>query len=230
MSLTVSGPIKVFAVVAALAGLGLIGGMMFLGRPPAEADAAPIVLPSKKLTGPLAAIGKATKVASKANAAAARPAKVAASAKVKPAAKPKVTKAAPAAKADVKARAKPKPVAKAKAEKHYRRIATNGLPMRIAVALNKHSVVVVALWSKGGKIDQMARDEAARGATAAGAAFIPLDLLRDVREAEALTLKLGVVLRAPAILIFTRPDVVSLTLGGFQDHETVAQAAANALR
>jgi hypothetical protein len=230
MKLTVSGPVKVFAVVAALAAVALVGGMMFLGRPPAEVDAAPIVLPKKKTTGPLAAIGKAKLVASKANAAAAKPAKVAGSAKAKPAAKPKATKAAPAAKAGAKARAKPKLPPKAKAEKHYRGIATNGLPMRIAVALNRHSVVVVALWSKGGKIDAMARDEAARGAGAADAAFVPLDVLGDAREAEALTLKLGVVLRAPGVLVFKRPDVLALTLDGFQDHETVAQAAANALR
>jgi hypothetical protein len=230
VNLTVSGPIKVFAVVAVLAGLALVGGMTFLGRPPAEEDAAPIVLPTKKTTGPLAAIGKAEQVAAKANAAAAKPAKVAASAKAKPAVKPKVTKAVPAAKAGAKAKAKPKLPPKAKAEKHYRGIATNGLPMRIAVALNTHSVVVVSLWSKGGKIDEMARDEAARGAGAAGAAFIPLDLLGDARQAEALTLKLGVVLRAPGILIFTRPDVLSFTLTGFQDHVTVAQAAANVLR
>jgi hypothetical protein len=102
--------------------------------------------------------------------------------------------------------------------------------MRIVVALKNHPVVVVSLWSKGGKIDEMSRDEAARGAAAAGAAFVPIDLLTDAREAEALTLKLGVVIRSPGILIFTRPDALSLSLDGFQDHETVAQAAANVLR
>jgi hypothetical protein len=232
VNLTVSGPIKVFAVVAALAAVALVGGMMFLGRPPAEADAAPIVLPTKK-TGLLKAIGKAKVVGAKANASAARPAKVAAGAKAKAAAKPKATRAAPAAKAPAKAakvHAKPKLPPKAQAEKHYRGIAANGLPMRIAVALNRHSVVVVAVWSKGGKIDEMARDEAARGAGATGAAFVPLDVLGDAREAEALTLKLGIVLHAPGVLIFTRPNVLALTLDGFRDHETVAQAAANALR
>lgn len=213
MELTVSGPIKVFAVVAVLAALALGGGMMFLGRPPAEADASPIVLPRKEGTGPLQAIGKAQKVAAKANAAVAKPAKVAATAK--PVAAPKPV---------AKPKPKPKPAAKPKL------IAANGLPTRIVSGLRERSVVVVALWSKGGKIDEMARDEAAKGAASAGAGFIALNVVGDSREAEALTLKLGVVLRAPGILIFTRPDVVSLTLGGFQDHETVAQAAANALR
>jgi hypothetical protein len=97
-------------------------------------------------------------------------------------------------------------------------------------ALRDRPVVVVALWSRGGKIDELARDEAAKGAASARAGFVALNVIGDSREAEALTLKLGVVLRAPGILIFTRPEVVSLTLGGFQDHETVAQAASNALR
>lgn len=214
MELTVSGPIKVFAVVAALAGLALVGGMMFLGRPPAEVDAAPIVLPRKKsdATGPLAAIGKAKNVAAKANAAAAKPAKVTATATAK--AKPKPVK----------------PVAKPKVAAKPKLIAANGLPTRIVTALRDRPVVVVALWSRGGKIDELARDEAAKGAASARAGFVALNVIGDSREAEALTLKLGVVLRAPGILIFTRPEVVSLTLGGFQDHETVAQAASNALR
>jgi hypothetical protein len=230
MSLTVSGPIKVFAVVAALAGLALVGGMMFLGRPPAEADAAPILLPKKKTTGPLAAIGKAQQVATKANAAVAGPAKVAAAATGEPT--PVVAAAKPKAVAKPKplATAKPKPKPKPKVAVKPRLVAANGLPTRIVRALRDRPVVIVALWAKGGKIDELARDEAAKGAASAGAGFVALNVLGDAREAEALTLKLGVVLRAPGILIFTRPDMVSFTLGGFQDHETVAQAAANALR
>lgn len=222
MSLSVSPAIKIFAAVAALAAVALLGGMMFLGRPPAEVDAAPIVLPRKQTAGPLPlkAIGKAKQVAAKANAAAAKPAKVDATAQpAKPAAKPKVA-------ATAKPKPKPKPAAKPKPQL----IAANGLPTRIVTALRSRPVVVVALWSNGGKIDEMARDEAAKGAASAGAGFVPLDLLGNTREAESLSLKLGVILRAPGILIFTRPDVVSLSLPGFRDHETVAQAAANALR
>lgn len=220
MNLTVSGPVKVFIVVAVVAAVALMGGMMFLGRPPAETDAAPIVLPKKKTeAGMLESIGKAKRVAAKANAAAAAPEAVAGTAKAKAEAP-----AAPAAKPAPKAKAQPKPKAKPPL------IAANGLPNRIVTALRSRPVVVVALWSRGGTIDSMARDEAERGAAGAHAGFVSLNVLGDAREAEALTLKLNVVLHAPAILIFTRPDVVSLTLTGFQDHETVAQAAANALR
>jgi hypothetical protein len=227
VSLTLSPAVKVFALVGVLAALALVGGMTFLGRPPADADAAPVVLPRKKTSsGPLAAIGQAKQVAAKANTAAAKPAKLAATPTPKPAkpvAKPKVV-----VKLKPKAAVKPKP--KPKAAVKPKLVAANGLPMRIMTALRDRPVVVVALWSKGGKIDEMARDEAGRGAASARAGFVGLNVLGDAREAEALTLKLGVVLRAPTILIFTRPGVVSLTLGGFQDHETVAQAAANAVR
>ncbi len=225
MSLTVSPAVKVFAVVGVLAALALMGGMMFLGRSPAEVDAAPIVLPKQK-TGVLAGVG-AEKVAAKANAAVKKPSPVAGTAKsakaVATSARPK-----PAATPKPQPAAKPKPApATAKTPSL---IAANGLPTRIAGALQRHSVVVVSLWSTGGKIDAMSRDEAAAGAASAGAGFVPLDLVKNSREAQALTLKLGIVLRSPGILVFTRPNVVSLSLDGFRDRETVAQAAANALR
>jgi hypothetical protein len=221
VSLNVSPAVKVFALVALLAAVALGGGMMFLGRAPAEADASPIVLPKKK-TGPLKAIGAAEKVAAKANAAVAKPAVVAGTSKAPaPAAKPKAV-----AKPQAVVKPKPKPAPAKKPSV----IAANGLPTRITSALQHKSVVVVALWSTGGKIDAMARDEAAAGAAAAGAGFVPIDLVANSREAQALTLKLGIVLRSPGILVFTRPDVVSLSLDGFRDRETVAQAAVNALR
>src|SRR6266511_3552633 len=187
-----------------------MGGMMFLGRSPAEVDAAPIVLPKQK-TGVLAGVGAAEKVAAKANAAVKKPSPVAGTAKsakaVATSARPK-----PAATPKPQPAAKPKPApATAKTPSL---IAANGLPTR----------------STGGKIDAMSRDEAAAGAASAGAGFVPLDLVKNSREAQALTLKLGIVLRSPGIIVFTRPKVVSLSLDGFRDRETVAQAAANALR
>ena len=50
------------------------------------------------------------------------------------------------------------------------------------------------------------------------------------REAEALTLKLGIMLRAPTVLLFTSGGKLANTLEGFRDRETVGQAALNALR
>lgn len=211
MSLAVSPAVKVFALVAALAAFVLVGGMMFMGGEP-EAEVTVSALPTKKPTTLLDAPARAKKVAAKAKAAAAAKQAVATPAKAKPAATAPKAKAKPAA----------TPV--------VRTVASNGLPMRIMVALRSHNVVVVSLWGTGGKIDEMSRDEAAAGAAAVGAGFVSLNVIGQGRAAEALTLKLGVVLRAPGVLLFTSGGKLANTLGGFHDRETVAQAALNALR
>ncbi len=192
--MTVSAPVKIFALVGVLAAVVLGGGMMFVGGG-VEAEPAAIVLPKKASVVP------------------ATPAKPVA----KPAAKKPAAEPAPA---------KPKPVKPARAPL----IAANGLPSRLVSALRRENVVVLALWGSGGTIDQLALDEAAAGAAASGVGFIPLNVLESDREAEALTLKLGVVLRAPTVLFFTGSGELALRLDGFRDRETVAQAALDALR
>jgi hypothetical protein len=217
-----------FALVGLLAALVLGGGMMFLGRGTADVDAAPAVIPTKKV-GLADAPAAAKKVADKANAAATKPLE-----KTSPAstsAKPKAAaKAKPAAKPAANVKPAPKPVAKKPAPAQYHGIATNGLPMQIALALRSDDVVVVALWGSGGKIDALSRDEARAGAKAAGAGFVALNVIEHAREAEALTLQVGSLLRAPAVLVFTRPKTVANRLDGFRDRESVAQAALDALR
>lgn len=208
MGAQVSAPIKVFALVGVLAALVLGGGMMFMGRGTADVDTSPVVIPSKK-AGLLDAPAAAKKVAAKASAAARN-----------------AGKTTPAAKAPAKAAAKPKPAVKAPVQL----IAANGLPSRLVSELRTHDVVIVALWGSGGKIDAMSRDEAAAGADAARAGFVPIDVIKNSREAEALTLELGFVLRAPAILVFKQPGTLANSLDGFRDRETVAQAALDALR
>ena len=214
--MNVSAPIKIFALVGLLAALVLGGGMMLLGPKPSDVDDTPVALPTKK-AGVADAPPAAKKVAANANAAA------------KKAVAPAATKVEPMAKAAAKA--KPKPAAKKPAPvESLRGVATNGLPMQIAVALRRHDVVVVSLWGTGGKIDGVARDEARAGATAAGAGFVALNVIDHAREAEALTLQIGSLLRAPAVLVFTRPKTVANRLDGFRDRDTVAQAALAALR
>jgi hypothetical protein len=198
VGVTVSAPVKIFALVGVLAAVVLGGGMMFLGGG-VEAEPAAIVLPKQ---------------------AAALPATPA-----KPVAKPK-----PAAAKPKPAAAKPKPVQKPAKPKRAPLIAANGLPYRVVSTLRRENVVVLALWGSGGKIDRLALDEAAAGAAAAGVGFVPLNVLQSNREAEALTLKLGVVLRAPTVLFFTGSGDLALRLDGFRDRETVAQAALDALR
>lgn len=198
--MTVSAPVKIFALAGVLAAVVLGGGMMFLGGG-VEAEPAAIVLPKKATAVP------------------ALP--------TKPAAKPKAAAAKPKAKPVA---AKPKPVQKPAKPVRAPLIAANGLPYRVVSTLRRENVVVLALWGSGGKIDRLALDEAAAGAAAAGVGFVPLNVLQSNREAEALTLKLGVVLRAPTVLFFTGSGDLALRLDGFRDRETVAQAALDALR
>lgn len=198
--MTVSAPVKIFALAGVLAAVVLGGGMMLLGGG-VEAEPAAIVLPKK------------------ATAVSALP--------TKPAAKPKPAAAKPKPKPVA---AKPKPVQKPAKPVRAPLIAANGLPYRVVSTLRRENVVVLALWGSGGKIDRLALDEAAAGAAAAGVGFVPLNVLQSNREAEALTLKLGVVLRAPTVLFFTGSGDLALRLDGFRDRETVAQAALDALR
>lgn len=203
MGVTVSTPVKLFALVGVLAAAVLGGGMMLLGGGVA-AEPAAVVEPTPAALLP----------------------------KPKPAAKPKpAPEAKPAAETKPAPRPAPKPKTAAKpTAKPVRLVAANGLPMRLVSALRREDVVVLALWGSGGKIDQLALDEAAAGAAASGAGFVPLNVLQSSKEAEALTLKLGVVLRAPTVLFFTGSGDLALRLDGFRDRETVAQAALDALR
>jgi hypothetical protein len=207
VSLAVSPAVKVFALVGVLAALVLVGGMMLMGGE-TEADLGADAVPATP-SGLLDAPARATKVAAKAKANAAAKQAAATPAKAKPAAK-----AVPAAKPKVKAGP----------------LASNGLPTEIMISLRSHNVVVVSLWGTDGKIDAMSRDEAAAGAAASGAGFVPINVIQRGRLAEALTLKLGVMLRAPTVLFFTDGGQLANTLNGFNDRETVAQAALNALR
>jgi hypothetical protein len=212
VSLAVSPAVKVFALVGILGALVLGLGMMLMAGG-TETEPTAVVLPKKQ--GVLDAPARAKKVAAKANAAAAAKKAVATPA----------TPAKPTAKTKPAAKAAPKAQASASSG-----VATNGLPMPIMVELRSHNVVIVSLWGTGGTIDAMSRDEAAAGASAVGAGFVPLNVLEQGRLAEALTLKLGVVLRAPTVLLFTSGGKLVNTLDGFRDRETVGQAALDALR
>jgi len=209
VSLAVSPAVKVFALVGVLAVLVLGGWTMLMGGE-TDTDLSAEAVPADQ-SGLLDAPARAKKVAAKAKADAAAKQAVATPAKANPAAK-----AAPAAKPKVEVKAKP--------------IASNGLPTEIMVSLRSHNVVVVSLWGTDGKIDEMSRNEAAAGASAVGAGFVSFNVIERGRQAEALTLTLGRMLRAPTVLLFTSGGKLANTLEGFRDRETVGQAALNALR
>jgi hypothetical protein len=124
--------------------------------------------------------------------------------------------------------------------------APNGLPFAVARALQKHPVVVVALYQASREataaqrrravagtsaaaavgIDQLALGEAAAGAKDAHAGFVGVDVLSQ-REASPLAALLGP-LADPTVLVYARPATLTVQIPGFADRATVAQAAVDA--
>jgi hypothetical protein len=106
------------------------------------------------------------------------------------------------------------------------KLVTNGLPVKIALALRKHPVVVVSLAQPGASLDQLAAGEAKAGADEMGAGFLQLDVFRQ-HPGTAILRKLGV-LTTPAVLVVKRKGGVYAEFKGFVDRDVVAQAVADA--
>lgn len=151
--MTVSVPIRIFALVGLLAAAGLAVWMLDLNRAHSSSSPSP-------------ATTAAATHASATHAAAAPATTTAAAAPTHPAAHAATpTKPAPVAK-----RAKPRVQLLA------------GLPAPVAKALRKRPVVVVALYARGGS-DSSALSEARAGAAAAHAPFLAIDVLRSKANA-----------------------------------------------
>jgi hypothetical protein len=103
---------------------------------------------------------------------------------------------------------------------------THGLPVAVARALRKHSVVVVSLSSPGADVDQMAAAEAKAGAVSMRAGFVMVDV-RNQRPGIAILHKLGIV-DTPAVLVVKRPGGIRSEFKGFVDRTVVEQAVADA--
>jgi len=106
------------------------------------------------------------------------------------------------------------------------KLATHGLPIKVARALQKHRVVVVVLYAPGSTLDEMARAESQAGARNEGAGFVRLNVFRQ-KEGNPILHKLGVV-DTPAVLVVSRPGHVYAELPGVVDRRVVAQAVADA--
>jgi hypothetical protein len=103
---------------------------------------------------------------------------------------------------------------------------THGLPVSVARALRKHSVVVVALYLPSSDVDRMTGAEAQAGAAEMHAGFVPVNVLHQ-RSGTALLRKLGVV-NTPVVLVVKRPARVLSEFKGLVDRDVVAQAIADA--
>jgi hypothetical protein len=106
------------------------------------------------------------------------------------------------------------------------RIATHGLPLVVARALQKHAVVVVSLDSPGASVDQLVTAEAQAGARASRVGFVELNVFRQ-RQGAPILHKLGVV-DTPAVLVVKRPNLVYAEFPGYVDRTVVEQAVADA--
>jgi hypothetical protein len=129
---------------------------------------------------------------------------------------------APKAKAKAPAKVAPKPAPK----KVVPKIPPTGFPLAVDRALAKHKVVVVSLVVPGSHVDELAAGEAKAGAKLGGAGFLALNVLNE-SVAHAVLAKLDGA-KEPSLLVLKRSGEVVLSLEGFVDRETVAQAATNA--
>ena len=202
MSLTLSPPVR----IAALLGILLIvlggGAMMMLGRGGNEAaSVAPTVIKH-------------------------HPFGVPATAKPQPTAKP-----TPTGKPSTTAKPKPAPAAKVVHRAPVQAAVVTaalkaGVPPAIARALGRNPVVVVSVFNPYSEVDGISFAEARAGAQLAHAGFVPLNVLSEA-QAGKLTEQLGL-LPNPGLLVYARPSTLAIRINGFVDKETVAQAAANA--
>jgi hypothetical protein len=103
---------------------------------------------------------------------------------------------------------------------------SHGLPLRVAQALRKHSVVVVALYSPGSDVDVVTGAEAHAGAVQMGVPFVGVNVYKQ-RPGINMLRKLGVV-NTPVVLIIKRPDNVYSQFKGLVDRNVVEQAVADA--
>jgi len=107
-----------------------------------------------------------------------------------------------------------------------RKLATHGMPVAVARALQKHSVVVVSLSSPRSDLDKLASAEARAGAAASDAGYVSINVFHQ-RAGIPLLHKLGIV-DTPAVLVVTRRRAVTAELKGFVDRNVVAQAVSDA--
>jgi hypothetical protein len=100
-------------------------------------------------------------------------------------------------------------------------------PSPLEQELQRHRAVVVVLYTPGASLDALTTLEARAGADAAGVGFLAVDVSNETAIG---TLATEHELRAaPGIVVVTRGPEVAVRFNGYEDRETIAQAAANAV-
>jgi hypothetical protein len=213
---TVSGHLRGIIIAGALAALALGLGFMTLvmNKTASTAPAPHVIIPLKDRHH---AAGTTVRKA----APAVRPKKTVAVKAPHHAARTTAHKIAPAVKPKKKVAAKRPDANLAAALKA-------GLPRSVALALSKRAVVVVEVSSNADPVGKLSAAEAEAGAALAGAGFVHVNVDHDGGAVGTLTTALGKLPDAPAVLIYTRPATLTLTLAGFADRTVVQQAAASA--
>jgi hypothetical protein len=200
VNVTISPQIRIIAIVGVLAALGLGASMLMLGGH-----------------------GSKTNTQSVTTTAARRPAQPA-----KPTTTPAkhVTKPRTATKHVAKTR----PHHAAKPAKFHGNPVYAQLPQALQWQLAHHKVVVVSLYNPASDTDAISVAEAHAGAVEAGAGFLLVNVL-DNQVAGILTALRpdGSLLPDPGVLVYHAPGNVVIELDGFNDRDSVAQAAKNAL-
>ena len=103
-----------------------------------------------------------------------------------------------------------------------------GAPTTIAGALRHHRVAVVLVYDPQTKVDGFSAGETQLGAKRAHAAFLRVNVLE---QSQALTFaKAYGVLQVPTVLFFARQGKLVQKLVGYEDQDTITQAALNAAR
>jgi hypothetical protein len=207
VTLTVSAPVRIAAIVGLVLTVVLFGGLRMLGGTGGGSDdsvASSTPLKHHPFGDTAKATHKQVPVVSKATPVT----------HAKTATKPAKAKPAPV---------EHKPLVDTAAIKAAR---DAGLPEPVARALGRYSTVVVSLYDPYSQVDGISFAEAKAGAALAGVGFVPLSVLSQPQVGK-LTEQLGL-LPDPGVLVYVRPGTLAAKISGFADKETVAQAAQNA--
>lgn len=224
MTMTLSPPVKILALIGLLAVVALGASTMLLGKssspvrtstaqPHNTATVAPHVTPKTA-----AHAAAKTHVAAKAHAKTTAPAKKAVH---KAVATP--AKAHAATKAHAVAKHAATPV-------RHGNLVYADLPSVLQKQLALHKVVVVSLYNPNADVDAISVAEAHAGATDAASGFLLVNVL-DNSIAGPLTALLpgGGLLPDPGVLVYRAPGDIMVRFNGFVDRATVSQAVTNAL-